>query len=199
MENLSSIERVIEALSKFPSVGKKSAERMAYSLLDMSQEQTDEIINSIKDMKETIHYCKICGNLSESDICEICLDNTRDKTCLMIVSYPKDILAIERSEQYHGQYFVLNGLIQPNKGIGPEDLNFSNLFTRLEDKAIKEVIIATNPTIDGETTALYIAKILKSYGLNITRLGYGLQMGGNLDYVDSITLSKALEGRTKIK
>lgn len=198
MEKLSTIERVIESLSKLPSIGKKSAERIAFSLLEMDKESVDEICSSIKEMKDNVHQCSICGSLSEIDPCEICQDSTRDNSTLMIVSYPKDVLVIEKSEQYHGLYHILNGVIQPTKGIGPEDLNIPSLLNRLGEENFKEIILATNPTVEGETTALYIAKLLKNYPVNITRLGYGLQMGGNLDYVDSITLSKALQGRTKI-
>ncbi len=198
MDKLPALARVEESLNKLPSVGKKSAERMAYALLDMSDEDLLEFSEALKDLKVSIHHCSVCGNLCEGEICDICSDNERDETTLMVVSYPKDIIAFENSEGYHGLYHVLNGVIAPSKGKGIEDLNFTSLVSRIEEGKIKEVILATNPTVDGETTALYLAKMLEKYNIAITRLAYGLQMGGNLDYTDSITLGKALEGRRKI-
>ena len=198
MEKLIALQRLEEALARLPSVGKKSAERMAYAMLNFSDEDLLEISEAIKDLKKDIRFCKRCGMLSEEDECEICKDKTRDASSLMIVSYPKDVLTIEKSETYHGLYHVLGGEINLTKGISLEALNLPSLYRRIEDEHIKEVIIATNPTVDGETTALYLAKSLSSYHVNVTRLAYGLQMGGNLDYVDPLTLSKALEGRHKI-
>lgn len=198
MKNLKALERLIDSLSKLPSVGKKSAERMAFAILEMEDDDVLEFSDALLNLKKSIHKCPICGNYAENDLCDICMDENRDETVLMIVSYPKDVIAFENAEGYKGRYHVLNGVIAPSKGKGIEDLNFESLIKRLEEGKIKEVIIATNPTIEGETTGLYIAKKLEPYGLEITRLAYGLQMGGALDYTDALTLSRALEGRRKL-
>lgn len=198
MEKLKALQRLEEALARLPSVGKKSAERMAYAMLNFSDEELLEISEAIKDLKKDIHFCRTCGMLTEGDQCEICLDNARDESSLMIVSYPKDVITIEKAETFKGRYHVLGGELNLSKGINIESLNLAPLFRRIEEKKIQEIIIATNPTVDGETTALYLAKLLEPYHVNVTRLAYGLQMGGNLDYVDPLTLSKALEGRHKL-
>ncbi|MCB9497990.1 MAG: recombination protein RecR [Erysipelotrichaceae bacterium] len=198
MEKLKALERLEESLSKLPSVGKKSAERMAFAMLEMDEDDLNEFSEAIKELKSSIHICPICGNLTEETICDICRDEARDKTSLMVVSSPKDLLAFEKAESFHGLYHVLGGTISISRGKGIEDLNIPQLIKRIQEGVIKEVIIATNPTVDGETTALYLAKIIEPMGINVTRLAYGLPMGGNLDYADSLTLSKAFEGRRKI-
>lgn len=198
MKNPKALERLIESLSKLPSIGKKSAERMAYAILDMDDDDVLEFSESLLNIKKSIHRCPICGNYAEGDVCDICADSERDESLLMIVSYPKDVIAFENAEGYKGKYHVLNGVIAPSKGKGIEDLNFDSLIQRINEGEINEVIIATNPTIEGETTGLYIAKKLEPYGLEVTRLAYGLQMGGALDYTDALTLSRALEGRRKL-
>ena len=198
MEKLKSLEVLSEQLAKLPGVGKKSAERMAYSMLDFSSEDLLEISDSIRTLKEKIHFCPICGMITDIDGCYICDDSNRDTTTLMIVSYPKDVMSLEKSGAFNGQYHVLNGELCLSKGIDPEKLNIDSLLNRLDKGDIKEVILATNPTVDGETTSMYLAKLLEKYQINVTRLAYGLQMGGNLDYVDPLTLSKALEGRRKL-
>lgn len=198
MEKPKSLERLEQSLCKLPSIGKKSAERMAYAMLDFSNEELLEISESVRDLKAKMHFCPVCGMITEEDKCEICSNENRDQTILMIVSYPKDVFTIEKSETFNGLYHVLNGEISISKGMSVEHLNLPSLFKRLEFGNVKEIILATNPTVDGETTALYLGKNLESYHLNITRLAYGLQMGGNLDYVDPLTFSKALEGRRKL-
>ena len=198
MENLKSLETLQEQLSKLPGVGKKSAERMAYSLLDFPDDELKDIANAISSLKEKIHFCPICGMISDIDGCYICDDSTRDQSSLMIVSYPKDVMSLEKSGAYNGLYHVLNGEISLSKGLDVSNLNIESLFKRLDEGNIKEIILATNPTIDGETTSGYLNKLLEKYEIKVTRLAYGLQMGGNLDYVDPLTLSKALEGRHKI-
>lgn len=198
MDHLPQIDKVIESLTKLPSVGKKSAERIAYSLLDMDEEDVSILLNDIQELKSSISYCPICGAYKEKDNCEYCSDDAREKDVILVVSNPKDIFSFEKSEEYHGLFHVLNGVIQPSKGIGPDQLNIETLISRIKTNNIKEIIIATNPTLDGETTALYLSKILEPLNVTVTRLAYGLQMGGNLDYVDAITLSKAIEGRRKI-
>lgn len=198
MEKLKSLERLQESLAKLPSVGKKSAERMAYAMLEMDEEDLNEFSDAVKALKSSIHTCPICGNLTENEVCDVCSDETRDQATVLVVSYPKDIIAFEKADGYKGLYHVLGGTISISKGKGIEDLEISSLIARIEKGTIKEVIIATNPTVDGETTALYLAKLLEKYDVNVTRIAYGLPMGGNLDYTDALTLAKALEGRRKI-
>ena len=198
MEKLKALVRLEESLVKLPSIGRRSAERMAYAMLSMDEEDLNEFSDAIKNLKESIHICPICGFLADSDTCEICENKDREQDVLMVVSYPKDVIAFENAETYRGLYHVLNGVISLGKGGSVEDLNINALLQRVEKQHFREVIIATNPTIEGETTALYIAKLLESKVDSVTRLAYGLQMGGNLEYTDSLTLSKSIEGRRKI-
>ena len=198
MKKLKSLERLEESFNKLPSIGRKSAERLAYSIIEMSDDDVKEFSDALQSLKSKVHICPICGNITEDDICEICKDEDRNHAQIMVVSYPKDLIAFENSEGYKGLYHVLNGVISVSKGKGIDDLNISSLIERVKNNAIKEVIIATNPTIEGEATGIYLSKLLSPYVESVTRLAYGLQMGGNLDYTDSLTLSKALEGRTKI-
>ena len=198
MEKLKALVRLEESLAKLPSVGKRSAERMAYAMLNMEDDDLAEFSDAIKNLKESIHVCPICGFLTEGENCEICDDPERDQSVLMVVSYPKDVIAFENAESYSGLYHVLNGAISVSKGASIDDLNIASLMERINNGNFKEVIIATNPTIEGETTALYIAKLIADKVPTVTRLAYGLQMGGNLDYTDSLTLSKAVEGRRKL-
>lgn len=197
MNSLKPINRLTDSLAKLPGVGRKSAERMAYALLDKSEEELQEFSSALLSLKESIKRCPKCGLLIDSDTCPICDDPNRDSSKILVVSYYKDALAIENTEGYNGLYHILNGEISLNKGITVDNLNISSLEERVNN-GVDEVIIATNPTIDGETTALYISKILQGSKANVTRLAYGLPMGGNLDYADQITLQKALEGRHKI-
>ena len=198
MEKIKSIEVLTEQLAKLPGVGKKSAERMAYSMLLFAEEDLNDIADAISSLKENIHFCPECGMITDIDGCYICDDSTRDQSTLMVVSFPKDVISLEKSGAFNGQYHVLNGELNLSKGINPENLNIDSLLKRLDKGEIKEVILATNPTLEGETTSAYLAKLLERYQINVTRLAYGLQMGGNLDYVDPLTLSKALEGRRKV-
>lgn len=198
MEKLKALIRLEESLAKLPSVGRRSAERMAYAMLNMEDDDLAEFSDAIKDLKKSVHICPICGFLTEEENCAICRDDNREKDVLMVVSYPKDVIAFENAESYRGLYHVLNGVISLSKGGTIEDLNINSLLDRVDNNHFKEVIIATNPTIEGETTALYIAKLIKDKVDNVTRLAYGLQMGGNLEYTDSLTLSKAVEGRRKL-
>ena len=198
MEKLKALIRLEESLAKLPSVGKRSAERMAYAILNMDDDDLAEFSDAIKNLKQSIHVCPICGFLTEGENCEICDDPDRDQSVLMVVSYPKDVIAFENAESYRGLYHVLNGAISVSRGASIEDLNIASLLERINNGNFKEVIIATNPTIEGETTALYIAKLIADKVETVTRLAYGLQMGGNLDYTDSLTLSKAVEGRRKL-
>ena len=198
MEKLKSVEKLTDSFAKLPGVGHKSAEKMAYSVLEMSDEDVELFSNTLKEVKSKVHKCPICGILTEKDVCEICSDASRKKDKIIVVSYPKDVLGFEKLGTYDGVYHVLGGALSSVNGIGIEDLAISPLLERIEKDNVKEIILATNPTIDGETTALYIAKLLEGKDVNVSRLAYGLPMGGHLEYADSLTLSKALEGRKKI-
>ena len=198
MDKLKALERLEESLSKLPSIGKKSAERLAFAMLDMEDDDLQEFVEAVATLKESIHVCPICGNLTEDEVCSICADDSRDKSTIMVVSSPKDILALEKAEDYRGLYHVLGGTISLSKGKGIDTLNIQGLMKRLEGGEVKEVILATNPTVDGETTALYLAKIIEPLNITVSRIAYGLPMGGNLDYTDSLTISKAIQGRRKI-
>lgn len=192
------LERLIDELKKFPGVGNKTAERFAFELLDREKGEVDSFVESLQQATVNLGPCHICGNIASHSLCPICMNENRDDKTICVVSYPKDVLAIERMGQYNGRYHVLNGVISTFKGILPEDINVESLISRV-DEAINEVIIATNPTLEGETTALYIAKRLQAKNINITRLASGLPMGGMLDYADEMTLIKAMEGRKKIE
>lgn len=198
MEKLKSVEKLTDAFAKLPGVGHKSAEKMAYSVLEMSNEDVEMFSDALKEVKAKVHKCPLCGILTEKDVCEICSDTSRKKDKIIVVSYPKDIFGFEKLGTYDGVYHVLGGALSSVNGIGVEDLAISPLLERIEKDNVKEIILATNPTIDGETTALYIAKLLEGKDVNVSRLAYGLPMGGHLEYADSLTLSKALEGRKKI-
>ena len=198
MEKLPSIEQLIESFASLPGVGHKSAEKMAYSVLNMDEELIEQFADSLINVKKLVHKCPRCGSLTENDLCEICLDESRDKTSLIVVSEPKDVMSFEKSGSFKGQYHVLGGVLSALKGIGVEDLEIESLIRRIEQDNVKEVILATNPTTEGETTALYIAKILEGKDVNVSRLAFGLPVGGHLEYADSLTLQRALEGRKKI-
>ena len=198
MKKLRSLERLQDSFEKLPSIGKKSAERLAYSILEMDESDVNEFSNALKSVKDKIKVCPICGNYTEDDICDICSNKNRDQTILMVVSFPKDVFAFEDMGTYNGLFHVLGGAFSTHGGKSLDELNIPSLIERVKNGSFKEVIIATNPTIEGETTAIYLSKLLKDYIGNITRLAYGLQMGGTLDYTDALTLSKAIEGRRKI-
>lgn len=191
-----SVKRLIDELSQFPGIGKKSAQRMAFYLLDADREQAVNLAKAILDMKDKIHQCPTCHNISESAPCGICTDPKRDESLLCVVEDATDVLAFENTNEYNGKYHVLGGVLSPLDGIGPDDLHVDSLLERL--KGVKEVIIGTNPSADGETTALYLAKILKSQKVRITRLARGIPVGGDLEYADEATIVSALEGRVKL-
>lgn len=192
-----SFEQCMEGFKKLPGVGTKSAERYAFTMLSCSEREVEEFANALLEMKSKIHPCPICGNLSEEEECDICKDKNRDQTTICVVQSARDIIAMERTNEYKGVYHVLNGLISTSKGILPEDLNIDSLIRRI-DTGVKEVILATNATVEGETTALYLDKLLASKAILVTRIAYGIPMGGHLDYADELTLIKAIEGRKKM-
>lgn len=187
---------LVAAFEKLPGVGNKTAQRYVFSMLERSDEQIDQIVESINGLKKIVK-CHTCGFLSDEDECLFCKDKTRDNTKIMVVAYPQDVVAIEKTDSYKGLYHVLNGLISSSKGIFPEDININSLLDRINDYT-KEIIIATSPTMDGEMTALYLDKILKDKNVLVTRLAHGLPMGASLDYADELTLIKALDNRKKI-
>ncbi len=193
-----SFEKLVESLARLPGIGTKSAERMAYQIIDMDMKDIQEFASSLIDSKTKIHHCKICGQITENDLCDVCLDSSRDESIICVVQTPKDAFALERAKEYKGKYHILHGVISVTNGTGPSDINISSLIERITNGKVKEIIIATNPNIEGETTAHYIAKILEKYDVVATRLAYGLPVGGNLDYTDEFTLLKAIEGRKKI-
>lgn len=200
MKELPCLTNLIDALSSFPSIGRKTAERMAFSILSMDEEKVESILKAIKDAKEKIHQCENCGALIDTTLCPYCNDSRRNHDTCIVLSYPKDVFIFDKVDEYHGQYHVLNGEISSSKGVGIDDLRINELQNRVENEGIKELILATNSTIEGEITAMYISKIFEdNKDLKVTRLARGLPMGGNIEYSDSLTLIKALENRTDIK
>lgn len=191
-------EELIESFKKLPGIGLKSAERMAYKVLDMDDDTIARFSHALVAAKQDIHWCERCGHMTDKTFCDICLDESRDTSTICVVQSSKDVYALERSQEYRGVYHVLHGVISAVNGVGPQDITIPRLTDRVKSGTIKEIILATNPTVDGETTALYIAKVLENYQLNISRLAYGLPVGGNLDYADDFTLMKALQGRRKV-
>ncbi len=194
----SSFSKLIEVFQKMPGVGHKSAVRMAYHVLSLSQEETDDIINAISDAKQKIHYCSVCHNITESDPCEICSNHKRDHSVICVMEQAKDVIALEKTREFFGVYHVLHGSISPMDGIGPEDLRIKELLERIADGSVKEVIMANSPSIEGEATAMYISRLIKPFGVKVTRIAYGLPVGGDLEYADQVTLVKAIEGRHEI-
>ena len=192
-----SFQNLVDCFKRLPGIGGKSAERLAYYILSMDKEYVDDFSKTLASIHDNIHYCKKCGHICEGDICEICQDPTRDQTTICVVESPKDVFAMEKLKEYHGLYHVLHGTISIMDGKTIDDLNIQSLFERLNEN-IKEVIIATNPTRDGETTALFLAKLLAKQNIPASRIANGLPMGSNLDYADELTLLKSLEGRKKL-
>lgn len=193
------IQTLVDELRRLPGIGPKSAQRLAFHLIVAGKPSMNRLISSLEAARDRVGYCSVCGNLTEADPCPICQDSKRDGTLVCVVAYPKDVLAIERAGGFRGLYHVLHGYIEPLKGVGPEDLRTKELLSRLgSGSAIKEVILATNPDVDGETTALYLARVLKPLGVRVTRLARGLPFGADLDYADEVTLARSLEGRREI-
>ncbi len=191
--------RLVEELAKLPGVGLKTAQRLAFHLLRLPDNEAEALANAITGAKHSLRYCSVCGNLTDRDPCEICSDMKRDRKTICVVESPQDVMAVERLNEYHGLYHVLNGVISPMEGIGPSDINIKSLIKRLQaDESVTEVILATNPNIEGEATAMYIARLLKPAGIKVSRIAHGLPVGGELEYADEMTLLKAMEGRTEI-
>lgn len=193
-----SIEKLIESFERLPSIGHKTAVRLAFHMLDLSKEETDEFINSIINAKEKLKYCSNCYNISDTDPCPICSSPKRDNSVICVVEDVRDVMAMERTHEFKGVYHVLHGTISPMNGIGPEDIKIRELLNRIANNDIKEIIIATNPRVEGEATAIYLSKIIKPLGIKVTRIAHGIPVGGDLEYTDEVTLSKALEGRREL-
>ena len=192
------IEQLIDSLRMYPGVGKKTAERYAlYTFNRLDDEQINQLIEAYTNIKQEIFSCPICGNLTDTDPCYICKDESRDQETIIVVEDVRDVIAMEKTNHYHGRYHVLNGAISPSDGIGPEDINIKSLLMRLQDEQIKEVILATNLSNEGEMTAQYIRKLLSETDLDVSRIAHGLPAGSNIEYADEITISKALDGRKK--
>jgi len=192
------IARLIDSYMKLPGIGQKTATRLAFYTIDMKDEVVNEFAKSLISVKRDLHFCSICGNITEEDPCEICGDPTRDKGTILVVEEPKDVMALEKVREYHGLYHVLHGVLSPMEGTGPEDINISSLIQRLHDDQVKEVIIATNATTEGEATAMYLSRLIKPAGIKVTRLAHGLSVGSDIEYADEVTLLKAVEGRREL-
>lgn len=190
--------RMVEAFMQLPGIGKKSAERLAFAVLGMAREEAAGIAQAILDLKNNSRYCSVCNNITEDNICTICQDATRDTSRICVVEEPSNILVLEKTGIFRGRYHALLGAISPLDGIGPEDLKIDGLMERLKAGGIKEVIIATNPTVKGETTALYLSKLIKPLGIAVSRIAYGLPVGGDIEYADENTVQRALEGRREM-
>ena len=193
-----SIEKLIESFEKLPSIGHKTAVRLAFHMLDLNEEDTKEFIESIVNAKQNLKFCNVCYNISDTDPCPICSSPKRDKSIICVVEDVRDILAMERTHEFKGVYHVLHGSISPMNGIGPEDIKIKELLSRLQDNTVKEIIVATNPRVEGEATAIYLSKIIKPFGVKVTRIAHGIPVGGDLEYTDEVTLTKALEGRREL-
>ena len=192
------IERLIENFEKLPSIGHKTATRLAFHMLNLKEEDTKEFINSIIEAKKNLKYCSKCFNITDTDPCPICSSPKRDQSTICVVEDVKDVVAMEKTHEFKGVYHVLHGSISPMNGIGPEDIKIKELLERLKDIDVKEIIIATNPRVEGEATAIYLSKLIKPIGIKVTRIAHGIPVGGDLEYTDEVTLSKALEGRREI-
>ena len=192
------LQRLVDALEVLPGVGPKSAQRLALYLLRTPGEQANELANAITEARSHVRHCEVCFNLSESPRCPICEDGMRDHQTITVISDIRDLMALENAGDYRGLYHVLDGLISPMDGIGPENLHVRELLARLEDEQVREVVLATNPTVEGDATALYLARLIKPLGVRVTRIALGLPVGGDLDYADQMTIMRAMEGRTEM-
>ena len=192
------LEKLVEQFARLPGIGSKSAQRLAFHVLNLPMEQAQEFANAIVEAKQKVTLCPICRNLTAGGPCPICANPTRDKGLLCVVADPRDVIAMERAREFHGRYHVLHGVLSPMNHVGPDDLQIKPLVDRVAQGGIREVIMATNPDTEGETTALYLARLLKPFGVKVTRLAYGIPVGGHLEFADDATLTRALEGRQEL-
>lgn len=196
--NIVPLTELINQFSRLPGIGKKTAQRLAYSILEQPPERAKAFAEALVNAREKIHFCKVCQSLTDLEVCQICSDIARDRSVICVVEDPRDVMAFERTREYRGVYHVLHGVISPLDNIGPDKLRIKELMTRLNDGTVKEIIMATNPTVEGEATASYISRLVKPMGIKVTRLAYGIPVGGDLEYADEYTLARALEGRNEI-
>jgi recombination protein RecR len=192
------IAKLIDSFARLPGIGPKTAGRLAFHIIRMKEEDVLEFAKALVNAKRNLHYCSVCFNITDMDPCRICQDKSRDPSMICIVQEPKDIGAMERTREFNGYYHVLHGAISPMEGIGPDEIRITELLKRLGDDTVQEMILATNPNIEGEATAMYISRLVKNFGIKVTRIAHGLPVGGDLEYADEVTLSKALEGRREI-
>lgn len=193
-----SIEKLIESFEKLPSIGHKTAARLAFHMLNATEEETNEFVSSIINAKKNLKYCSKCYNISDTDPCPICSNVKRDASIICVVEDVRDVVAMEKTHEFKGLYHVLHGSISPMNGIGPDDIKIKELLSRLQTGEVKEIILATNPRVEGEATAMYISKLVKNFGVKATRIAHGIPVGGDLEYTDEVTLTKALEGRREL-
>ena len=196
--NVIPLTKLIEQFERLPGIGRKTAQRLAFYVLNLPREKAQQFDDAITEAHDKIKKCRVCQSLTEGELCPICADSARDGSVICVVEDSQDVLAFERTREYHGLYHVLHGLISPMDGIGPDQLHIKELLARIGSGEVKEVIMATNPTVEGEATAMYLARLLKPMGVRVTRLAYGIPVGGNLEYADEVTLYRALEGRSEI-
>lgn len=189
---------LINEMSKLPGIGSKTAQRLAFHILSLDDKEAERLAHAILTAKKEMRYCSVCGNLTDTDPCGICSDESRDRSVICVVESPKDVMAMERIREFNGMYHVLHGVISPMDGVGPEDINLMSLLKRLQAEDVNELIIATNPNIEGEATAMYIARLIKPTGIKVTRIAHGIPVGGDLEYADEVTLLKAVEGRREL-
>ena len=192
------LARLINELSRLPGIGGKTAQRLAFHILSMEEKEARALADSIIEAKQKMTYCSVCGNLTDTDPCVICSDPSRDRSVICVVETPKEVVAMEKIKEYNGLYHVLHGAISPMEGIGPEDINLKQLIVRLQNEDVRELILATNPNIEGEATAMYIARLIKPSGIRVSRIAHGIPVGGDLEYADEVTLLKAMEGRREL-
>ncbi|MCQ6563937.1 recombination mediator RecR [Paenibacillus mendelii] len=192
------IAKLIDSFSRLPGIGPKTAARLAFHVLRMKEDDVIDFAKALVSVKRNLHYCSVCCNITDIDPCRICQDKTRDGSVICVVQESKDLVALERMKEFQGQYHVLQGAISPIEGIGPDDIRIAELLKRLSDERVQEMILATNPNVEGEATAMYLSRLVKPFGLRVTRIAHGLPVGGDLEYADEVTLSKALEGRREL-
>lgn len=196
--NVAPLENLVEQFEKMPGIGYKTAQRLAYYVLNLSKTEAQQFSSAIIAAHEKIHYCKVCCNLTDQELCPVCKSERRDKSLICVVETPRDAMAMEATNEYKGTYHVLHGAISPLNDIGPDDLKIKELIARLGSGDVSEVIMATNPTVEGDATAMYLSRLLKPMGIKVTRLAYGIPVGGDLEYADQVTLARALEGRNEL-
>lgn len=193
-----SLENLVDKFASLPGIGRKSAQRLAFHVLSLPDDEAQSFADAIVSAKKSVHCCKVCQNLTEGEICQICASDTRDKSTVCVVSEPRDVLSIERGREYNGTYHVLHGVLSPMSHVGPGDIRIKELLVRVAENDIQEVIMATNPDTEGEATAMYLSRLLKPFNVKVTRLAYGIPVGSNLEFADDATLNRAIEGRTEM-